>query len=154
MATGLLDVAFVTEEVAGVRIAGVSALGISYLLARFPEFRMMLTGREVKVDQLMTLAPDAIAAVIACGCGVVPTGKEGDEKRQHDAEAKAASIPIGVQADFLEAILRVTMPQGVGPFVARLERLAAEAEEGFGKVQATNSQAQSSNAPGPVSPQS
>src|SRR3954468_11420524 len=139
MATGLLDVSFATEEVAGVRITGVSANGISYLLARFPEFRMMLTGREVKVEQLMSLAPDAIAAVIACGCGIVPTGQEGDTERQEKAEAKAASIPVGVQADMLAAIMRVTMPGGVGPFVAMLEKLAADAHEGFGQVQGTNS---------------
>ena len=33
--------------------------------------------------------------------------------------------PIEVQADFIEAILRLTMPGGLRPFVARLRRLGA-----------------------------
>jgi hypothetical protein len=50
VATGLLDVSLASEEVAGVTVYGVSAQGVSYLLARFPEIRMLFTGRELNLS--------------------------------------------------------------------------------------------------------
>lgn len=143
--TGLLDIALATEQVAGVTITGVSAHGVSYLLARFPEIRSLMTGREMTftVDRIMLLAPEAIAAIIAVGCGNVPDGPEGSADKQTKVEAKAATLPVGMQVEFLEAVLRLTMPGGVGPFVARLNKLADFAAEGFGKEAGTKSPPQS-----------
>ena len=113
---GLLDIvpAAETVDVGGEKIAvhGVSATGLAYLIRRFPE---LLSGG-ISVEMLMSVGGDAVAAVIACGCG-----HPGNEA----AEAVSASFSLDVQADLLAAILRLTMPQGVGPFVEKLAALKA-----------------------------
>lgn len=147
MATGLLNVAPATETVAGVTVKGVSARGVAYLMTRFPELRMYMTGREITltVEKIIMLAPYAVAAIIAVGCGHVPTGEEGSEAEQTAAEAKAAELPVELQIEFIAAILRVTMPGGVGPFVAKLEALGVFAQDASGAVAATNLAPQSPN---------
>jgi hypothetical protein len=111
---GLLDIAPSSRTVkigdVDVGVHGVSAKGIAVLLERFPQVREMFVGRsqELTPDSIVTLIPDAIAAIIAAG-----TGSPGDPQ----AEAAAERLPVGVQADLLEAIIAVTMPKGVGPFL-------------------------------------
>ena len=73
-----------------------------------------MSGKEVAVDQLFAMGGDAVAAVIAAGCGY-----PGDDK----AENVAANLPLDAQADLLAAILRLTLPKGVGPFVETLSAL-------------------------------
>ena len=69
----LLDVAPKAEsiEVQGTPVAvhGVSAKGFAYLLGRFPELRMLMTGQTVDANRLMAVGGDAVAAIIAAGCG-------------------------------------------------------------------------------------
>ena len=117
---GLIDIAPCTETIevngSGVEVRGVSAKGLALLLSRFPELRKLMTGLEVDSDQLIALGGEAVAAIIAAGCGY-----PGDEK----AEAIAASLSLDTQADFLSAILRLTLPKGIGPFVAKLTGLAS-----------------------------
>lgn len=138
---GLLNIALATETVAGATIKGVSAKGVSYLLARFPEVRKLMSGQALSLtpEAIMMLAPEAIAAIIATGCGIVPDGSDDGAKRQREAEMEASDIPAELQLDLIGAILRVTMPGGVGPFVAKLEKLGAFAAEGFSKVADTKS---------------
>jgi hypothetical protein len=95
-------------------VHGVSAKGVAHLLGRFPELRMLMTGQEVQTEQLMTMGGDAVAAIISAGCGY-----PGDEK----AEAVAGRLSIDAQADLLAAILRLTLPVGLGPFVEKLTAL-------------------------------
>ena len=115
---GLLDIAPAVEtvDVGGTRVSvyGVSAKGIAYLLGRFPELRMLMSGREVALEQLMAMGGDAVAAIIAAGCGY-----PGDEK----AEALVGSMSVDTQADLIAPIIRLTMPKGVGPFVQKLAAL-------------------------------
>ena len=70
---GLVDIAPVTSTVSirgqDIIITGVSARGIALLLARFPELRAVMTGREVALDALLRLGGDVIAAIIAAGTG-------------------------------------------------------------------------------------
>lgn len=124
MAT-LLDIAQVSESVQipgkggktqEVEVFGVSAEGVAVLFHRFPEIRMLMTGKSLDKDKLAKLAPAAIAAVIAAS-----TGHPGDKK----AEAIAARLPLECQMDILDATVRLTMPGGMGPFVERLQALAA-----------------------------
>lgn len=116
----LVDIAPATETVTvrgqAVPVHGVSARGLAVLLGRFPEVRALMAQQQqdITADRLVELIPDAIAAIIAAG-----TGLPGDS----EAEAVAAALPVEEQFDLLEAILRLTMPTGVGPFVARLARL-------------------------------
>jgi hypothetical protein len=70
---GLIDIAPTVETVdvqgAPVAVHGVSAKGIAHLLGRFPELRKLMTGQEVETEQLMAVGADAVAAIIAAGCG-------------------------------------------------------------------------------------
>ena len=66
-----------------VAVHGISAKGVAHLLGRFPELRMLMTGQDVEADQLMAMGGDAVAAIIAAGCGY-----PGDEK----AEAVAGKL--------------------------------------------------------------
>ena len=46
-----------------------SVKGLAHLLVRFPELRMLMTGGEIQAEQLMEIGGDAVAAIIAAGCG-------------------------------------------------------------------------------------
>jgi len=115
---GLIDLAPSVETVSvrdkAVAVHGVSAKGLAYLLGRFPDLRRLMTGQEVGVDQLLASGGEAVGAIIAAGCGA-----PGEES----AEAIAGSLSIDVQADLLAAILRLTLPRGIGPFVEKLTAL-------------------------------
>lgn len=115
---GLVDIALAVVTVTAgeqkVPVTGVSVHGVANLIGRFPELRMLMTGKSVDAGRLIELGPDVVVAIIAAG-----TGAPGDEP----AEEAARRQPIEVQADFLEAILKVTLPGGLGPLVERLERL-------------------------------
>lgn len=140
---GLLDLAPLTESVKvsgdrDVTVLGVSALGVAYLLRHFPELRELIVGRDVAVtpELLFEKVPHAIAAIIAAG-----TGNPGNEL----AEKAAAQLSINDQMDMLSAIIRLTMPEGLRPFVEKVKSLAQalgvrDAQSGgTGKVPAMNS---------------
>ena len=136
---GLVDIAPITSSVTirgqDVTITGVSARGIASLLARFPELRALVTGREVALDELLKLGGDVIAAIIAAG-----TGTPGDAQ----TEAAADNLTLEEQADLLAAIVELTMPRGLGPLVERLSRLGLLAG-GASAMQATTSPQPSKN---------
>ncbi len=117
---GLIDLAPLTENVTvhenSVPVHGVSAKGLAFLLGRFPDLRRLMTGQDIGAEQLLAMGGDAVAAIIAAGCG-----QPGDER----AEAVAGNLPLDSQADFLAAILRLTLPQGIGPFVVKLTALGS-----------------------------
>jgi hypothetical protein len=115
---GLIDIAPRAETVdvqdAPVTVHGISAKGVAHLLGRFPELRKLMTGETVETEELMAMGGDAVAAIIAAGCGY-----PGDEK----AEAVAGTFAIDAQADLLSAVIRLTLPRGLGPFVEKLTTL-------------------------------
>ncbi len=115
---GLVDIAAITEKVtvAGteIEVPGVSAAGVASLVARFPELRKLMSGIEVAPEDLLVAGPGVVAAILAAG-----TGEPGNEA----AEAAAARLTLGDQTDLLAAILRVTLPGGLGPFVEKLAGL-------------------------------
>ncbi len=131
---GLVDIAPLTSTVSireqNITVTGISARGIAHLLARFPELRALMTGREVALDDLLKLGGDVIAAIIAAGTGV-----PGDA----DVETAADNLTLEEQADLLAAIVELTMPRGLGPLVERLSRLGLLAG-GASATQATTSQ--------------
>jgi hypothetical protein len=114
----LLDIADLTKSVPvrgkEVTVFGISAQDVVYLLGKFPELRSLMAGNraELTPEAMLKLAPAAVAAVVAAG-----TGSAGDEK----AEAVAARLAIGEQVEIIAAIFELTFPQGIGPFVAKLE---------------------------------
>ena len=143
---GLIDLAPRTEAVdvddACVAVHGISAKGVAHLLGRFPELRKLMSGQEVETGQLMAMGGDAVAAIIAAGCGY-----PGDEK----AEAVAAKLAIDAQADLLAAIVRLTLPAGLGPFVEKLTALGGildtQSEPGAGAVPSVTARASRSPKP-------
>jgi hypothetical protein len=116
---GLIDIAPATETVQAngklVTVHGISAKGLAHLPPRFPELRKLMTGQDVQADQLLGMGGDAVAAIIAAGCGY-----PGDNA----AEEIAGNLSLDIQADLLAAILRLTLPKGIGPFVEKLTGLA------------------------------
>jgi hypothetical protein len=112
---GLIDIAPSRERVqvrgSEIDVTGVSASGVASLFGRFPELRNAISGKEVGVESLMEMGGELVAAIIAAG-----TGALNDEK----AEAVANTLSIDEQADLLLAIIRVTLPKGVGSFVGKL----------------------------------
>jgi hypothetical protein len=126
---GLLDIAPLTETVTvrdqSIEVTGVSAKGVAQLLLRFPELRALISGRDVGIDQLLALGGDIVAAVIAAGCG-----QAGDAR----AEAAAGYLGLDDQAELLAAIMKLTMPQGIGPFVDKLSRMGLNPVAGAGST--------------------
>jgi hypothetical protein len=126
---GLLDIAPLTQTVTirdqPIEITGISAKGVAQLLLRFPELRALISGRDVGFDQLLALGGDIIAAVIAAGCG---------QAGEAEAEAAAGRLSLDDQAELLAAIMTLTMPQGIGPFVDRLARMGFNPVAGAGST--------------------
>ena len=102
------------------QVKGISAQGVLLLLMRFPDLQKWLSGQSLKLADTFLQAPETIAAVIAAG-----TGEPGDI----DAEDIAASLPVEVQTDVLEAVYRQTFRSGFGPFVKRVLVLYAAAAQ-------------------------
>jgi hypothetical protein len=130
---GLVDIAPVTGTVTlrgqDITVTGVSARGIASLLARFPELRALMTGREVALDDLLKLGGDVVCAIIAAG-----TGSPGCEA----AEKAADNLSLEEQADILASIVELTMPRGLGPLVERLSRLGVLAGGSSGTLGTTS----------------
>lgn len=113
--TGLLDIApqRTTVVVHGhaLEVAGVTVRGIADLLRRFPELRQLFGGGESAIEQLAATMPDLVAAAIASGLG------HANDQAQEDA---AAALPAEAQAKLFGAVVKLTMPSGIGPFVEEL----------------------------------
>jgi hypothetical protein len=144
---GLIDIVPRAETVdmqgTPITVHGISAKGIAHLLGRFPELRKLMTGQEVETGELMTMGGDAVAAIIAAGCGY-----PGDEK----AEVVAGSLSIDAQADLLAAVLRLTLPVGLGPFVEKLTALGGIMDARPPADAAPSATAQDSNSARPSTP--
>jgi hypothetical protein len=116
MPKSLLDLVEATETVAEVPVYGLSIEGVATLLLRFPELRALMGGGDVDANALASKAPAAVGAIVAAGLG-----HPGEDAH----ELAARRLSINTQLDFLAAILRLTFPQGVGPFVEKLTALGA-----------------------------
>ena len=138
----LVDIAPAVERVTirgqQIEVFGVSAAGVAMLLARFPDLRKLFAGRDVGADEIMGVGGDLVAAIIAAG-----TGDPGDEV----AEEAAGRLGIDEQADLLAAILRVTLPKGVGPFVEKLLALGGALGDASGAGSAATGPATTSLKP-------
>jgi len=115
---GLLDIlpAHETVKVGGtdVQVGGLSIKDIALLMGRFPTVRDLLSGNSVGAEDVITTCGDAVGAIIACGCNL---------GRNAQAEEIAARLTIGEQLDLLSAIIRLTVPEGFGPFAKKLEAI-------------------------------
>jgi hypothetical protein len=123
--TSIVEIAGVAPTVKvdnrDVAVYGVSGRGFAALMSRFPEIGKLMNGIEIATDDIIKIAPDALAAVIAAGVGSL-----GDT----EVEAWADKLSAGVQLDLVEAIVKQTFPRGVGPFAAQLRALGLVAQPG------------------------
>jgi hypothetical protein len=101
-----------------VPIYGISAKAGLKIFERFPKILGMVTGEGFNLGTFLTVAPDAVAAIIAAA-----TGCPGDER----SEEAAGDLGLEVQFDILEAIGRLTFTKGFAPFVERIMALAETA---------------------------
>lgn len=128
---GLLDIAdkggakskpVKTVKIRGkdVSIPGVDARGVVALIGHYPVAEKLFGGRgakeeDLKVETLLALAPDLVTDIIVLGTG--------DRTYSEETVAAANSLALAEQADLLAAIVEVTMPSGVGPFIESLNRM-------------------------------
>lgn len=138
----LIDIASATETVAGVQIHALSGSDIAELLGRFVQLRQLMTGVAVSSEDLVTMAPEAVAAVIASSTMTVR--EKADPEIKQLSEKAAASLAVGTQVDFLDAIIRLSIPSGISSFMERLAGLTAGLN-GRGAVPATTSPKPSKN---------
>ena len=131
----LLDIAG-TSEVVSVGDTPITVYGISIrtalkIVERFPAILKMFT-EGFNFEDIIKVAPDAIAAIIASSLG-----KIGDVEEEEAAER----LPLDIQLEFLLAIGRLTFKNGFGPFVSRVIALADAAPKSasFGKATDTSS---------------
>ena len=116
----LLDIAPLREKVkvngSELEIRGVSAEDFVALLQRFPLLQEAFAVGKFTPADLVGIAPQAIAAIIASGFRQFGNA---------EAEAVAADLPLGLQVELLGAIVRLTMPNGYGPFVNAIQSVLA-----------------------------
>lgn len=86
------------------------------LVARFPDLGKIIEGGTIDVPSVMQYGADAVASLVAAGWGM-PNDKK--------AEEKAATLMPEQTLDFLHGILKATMPNGLGPFKAKLDAIGA-----------------------------
>lgn len=145
----LVDIGPLKEAVTfrgqSVEAQGLSALAIFELLKDIPELRKIMAQKAVSEDEAAALIlsiPHAVGKIIAAG-----TGKLGDAP----TIAVAMAMTAGEQLAFVEAIVRMTFPQGIKSFLASLEALAPK--DALGWAQATRSHAPSNGASQQDTPQ-
>ena len=129
--TSLLDIGSLTEEVAignnKVVVYGLSPEGFFYLLQKFPMLQQLMRGgaKEVSMETLREVAPESVAYAIA----VATTSRAYMNQQQWsdivNATANVAiNLPAHCQMALLNAALRLTFPEGVGPFIKGVQALA------------------------------
>lgn len=131
MATAsLLDVASAPRTVRindlDVAVYGVSGKGLAAILGRFPDVAKMFSGIEPDKAVLMQMGPDVLAAFIAAGCGC-----PNDDK----AEKVASDLSVGNQLELVDAIIKISFPRGISPFVAKLREFGLSVRQGAEKAE-------------------
>lgn len=130
--TSLLDIGPLTEEVPvsgdkTVTVYGVSPEGFFHLLHRFPMLQEMFGSgaKNVDMETLQAIAPESIAYALA----VATTSRSYMTHQQWlDIVEATAGVAINlsahVQMALFQAALRLSFPDGIGPFIKRVESLA------------------------------
>lgn len=117
--TSVLDIVRIHEEVEvggqTVKVYGLSTRAIADLLQKFPDLQLLVAGRsELDAKGLMAIAPDAVSSILAAALG------EGDNP---ETIALCDQLPMYSQMSIMEAVIKLTMPGGINPFVQKLTAL-------------------------------
>jgi hypothetical protein len=123
--TSLLDIPShslsVTVGGAKLTVSPISIDTLVSLFSRFPDLGQMLQNRKFSVATLLTNSGPLVAAIIAAG-----VGHPGDAKH----EEAASRLALDDQLTILDAVLKATIPSGIGAFIERLTTLGAFLEKG------------------------
>lgn len=132
--SSLMDIVELSDTVTirgtPIKTIGVSIVFIGEIFARFPKIRELFERKNFDVKLLLDVGGPVLAAIIAAG-----TGTPGDK----DAEAKAAMLSAGEQAELVESIWRLTFPKGLGALLAALNALGVQVVAPSGKAPDTGS---------------
>ena len=115
-------------------LKGLSFRHITELFAVFPDLATMIMGGKPDLGRLIMGAPDAVAAIIAAGM------------RAPDEAEHVAELVIEDQLALLTPTVELTMPNGIGPFAALMERMGV----GNGRAGAPAMRVQDTNSPPPL----
>ena len=147
--TSLLDIGPLTEEVsvggAKVTVYGVSPEGFFFLLHRFPLLQeLMGSGKEVSMEALREVAPESIAYALA----VATTSRSYMTQQQWldivEATANVAmNLPAHHQMALFQSAIKMTFPEGIGPFMEGVNALA----ESINRVSGTTAPVTTSSKP-------
>ena len=130
--TSLLDIGPLTEDVAvngqKVTVYGVTPEGFFYLLEKFPELRTIFSGgiKTLSMDTLRDMAPSSIAYALA----VATTDRSPFKTTQEwlAVVQQTANVAMNLSAHYqmalFQAAIRLTFPDGIGPFMKGMETLA------------------------------
>lgn len=145
--TSLLDIGPLTEEVAigdkKVNVFGVTPEGFFYLIDKFPGLATMF-GKGVKnitPGMLRNVAPNCIAYALS----VATTDRSLYSTPQEWLAAieKTAVIAVNLSAHYqmelFQSALRLTFPDGIGPFMKGMEKVADSINRMSGQAPATTS---------------
>src|SRR5262245_39017460 len=145
--TSLLDIGELTEEVEvhGVKLTvqGLTAGHLFQLFSEFPEMRKMIAQKAGSPQEMMlALAPDLIAKIIALTT-------EKDPVQRKLVETKAKTLGASDQLIVLEAVQRLSFPDGIGPFVERVTAISKKASAGLPEAGSTISSNSTTASPAP-----
>jgi len=136
----LLDLGPLTEEIEirGVKltISGLTAADMFKLFSEYPDLQQRLAQLGSPGAVMMNLAPDLFAKMIA-----MAVGSPGDQ----EMEARARKLGAADQINILSAVQRLSFPQGFGPFVEQMTKLAGTPPEASSTT--SNSSGNASRAP-------
>lgn len=126
--TSLLDIGPLTEEVkvrgCPLVVSGITAAQLFELFMKYPELRKLLDANaraSANIAELLhTTVPNGIGAIIA-----MVTGDPGKE----EAEEKARQLGVGDQLAIISVALRLTFPDGFGPFVEQVMQMTNRVNE-------------------------
>jgi hypothetical protein len=123
----LLDIGPLTEdvEIRGVKLTvhGLSAGHLFQLFNDFPDIGKLVTSKEGDAKEIFrSLMPEMIGKIIA-----MVTGNPHDQQ----AELQAMSLVAGEQLEILQAMQRLSFPNGIGPFVEGITKLMTSTSAGM-----------------------
>ena len=130
--TSLLDIGPLTEKIKigdkEVNVFGVTPEGFFFLLEKFPMLQTMFGGgiKNITMELLREVAPTSIAYAIA----IATTDRSRYETQSTWVHAvqEAANIAVNLSAHYqmelFQSALRLTFPDGIGPFMKGVERMA------------------------------
>jgi len=119
-------------------VSAVTAFGLAALIRDFPDVAKILDGKVASPMAFLNEMPQVAVALMAHGLGVADRPQE---------VAAIARLGAGDQAAILAAVLRLTSPEGIGPFVSLIEALGGKAQA----AAASASKAPATTSPSPPS---